>query len=327
MNAGLARMAKTEWGKLSDFDRSRLARSGITAEDWTTLRGIAPAQFKGRELLTPQAIKDGGGGDALAAKVFGLIHDESEFAVVNPDLAARAVTTFGGQQAGTYAGEIARTVMQFKSFPISMFTRHWSRMLEGDHNAADAPLMANRAAYAFALLASTTALGAVATQAKQILSGKDPIDMQKPRFWAKAVAQGGGFGIAGDLFLIDPAGSATDSATTAVKNLAGPTVGTVTDLVLKNITENVWQAAEGKDTQWQAELATWARQQTPGASLWWVKPMIEHGFVNAMNESMSPGYLARVQQRAQKDWGQQYWWAPKDPLPQRAPDLSAATGG
>lgn len=328
MNAGLAKMAKTEWGRLSEFDRSRLSRSGITEADWSALQGVVPAQFKGRELLTPQAIKQSGidGADALAAKVFGLIHDESEFAVVNPDLRTRAVTTFGGQQAGTYGGEIARTVMQFKSFPIAMFTRHWSRLLDGDHGSDGAPLLANRALYAFALMASTTALGAVATQAKQVLQGKDPIDMTKGRFWAKALAQGGGFGIAGDLFLIDPAGSATDSATTAIKNLAGPTVGTVTDLVLKNITENIWQAAEGKDTHWEAELLNWSRQQAPGASLWWLKPMIEHGFVNAMNESMSPGYLSRVQQRAQKDWGQKYWWAPRDALPQRAPDLAAAGG-
>jgi hypothetical protein len=51
----------------------------------------------------------------------------------------------GGQQAGTWGGELARTVMQFKSFPIAMFTRHWARMLEGDHGADGAPLLANRA--------------------------------------------------------------------------------------------------------------------------------------------------------------------------------------
>jgi hypothetical protein len=150
--------------------------------------------------------------------------------------------------------------------------------------------------------------------------------MTKGRFWAKALAQGGGFGIAGDLFLIDPAGSATDSATTAIKNLAGPTVGTAADLVLKNVTENIWQEAEGKDSHWQADLANWAKQQAPGQSLWWVRPMVDHGFANAMNEALSPGYLSRVEQRAAKDWGQRYWWAPRDQMPARAPDLEAAFG-
>lgn len=326
MNAGLARWVKTDWGSLSEFDRSHFTRAGITEADWKLLRETPPTVFKGRELLTPQSILDAGGSSDLAAKVFGFIHDESEFAVVNPDMRTRAIVTAGGMQAGTYPGEIARTVMQFKSFPIAMITRHWSRMLDGDHDAAGAPLLANRAVYGFALLAAVTGLGAIATQEKQLLQGKDPIDMTKGRFWAKALAQGGGFGIAGDLFLIDPASGFADTATTAIKNLAGPTVGSAADLALKAITENIWQAAEGKDTHWEAELFNWAKGQTPGASLWWLRPMLDHGFVNALNESMSPGYLARVQQRAAKDWGQQYWWAPRDTLPARAPDLAAAGG-
>lgn len=326
MNAGLAKMAKSEWGALSGFDQSRLTRAGINEADWKVLNSIEPEQFKGRELMTPQAIKASEHKDAnsIAAKVFGFIHDESEYAVVNPDLATRAIITQGGTQAGTWNGEIARTVAQFKSFPIAMVTRHWARMLEGDHDAQGAPMLANRALYSFALMATATGLGAVATQEKQILQGKDPIDMSKPRFWLKALAQGGGLSIAGDLFLVDPASSSTDAATTAIKNLAGPTVGTVTDLALKVITENIWQAAEGKDTHWEAEAVQWAKAQTPALNLWWLKPMVEHGFTNAMNESLSPGYLSRVQQRAYKDFHQQYWWSPKDQLPQRAPDLGAA---
>lgn len=326
MNAGLARMAKKEWSRLNEFDRDRLVRAGFNEADWKVLNTTPPTNFKGRELLTPQSIKAAGGSDQLAAKLFGFIHDESEFAVVNPDMKTRAIVTMGGQQSGTYSGEIARTVMQFKSFPIAMMTRHWARMFEGDHDAAGAPLLANRFVYGTALLGTALGLGAVATQEKQILQGKDPIDMTKGRFWAKALAQGGGLGIAGDLFLIDPANSATDSATTAIKNLAGPTVGTVADLGLKVITENIWQAADGKDTHWEAELFNWAKGQTPGASLWWLRPALDHGFANALNESMSPGYLARVQQRAARDWGQQYWWAPRDTLPARAPDLTAAGG-
>ena len=329
MNAGLAKMAKSQWADLAEFDRSRLTRAGITEADWSALNSIAPTQFKGRELLTPQAIKESGhaNADAIAAKVFGFIHDESEFAVVNPDMAARAVITQGGQQAGTWNGEIARTVAQFKSFPISMITRHWKRLFEGDQDASGAPMLANRAAYAFALMATTTGLGAVAVQTKQVMQGKDPIDMERGRFWAKALAQGGGLSIAGDLFLIDPATSMGDSSATLAKNILGPTFGAVVgDLLVKNVIENAWQAADGKDTHWEAELANWAKAQTPGASLWWVRPMLEHGVTNQLNESMSPGYLARMKQRAQKDFGQKYWWAPGDTFPARAPDIGAAVG-
>lgn len=323
MNAKVGELSRKAWGELDQFDQVRLQRAGITEADWKVLNALPLEQFKGRELLTPQAIKNAGHQD-LAARVFGFIADESEFAVVNPDLAARSITTMGGQQAGTWGGEFARTITQFKSFPVAMFTRHWRRMFEGDMGADGAPMLANRNVYGFALMTTLLGLGAVATQTKQVLQGKDPIDMEKPRFWAKALAQGGGFGIAGDLFLIDPSSSGSDAAATAIKNLAGPTVGSATELILKNVTENVWQAAEGKDTHWQAEMTKWVQSNTPGANVWWVKPLIDHGFLNSMHESLSPGYLSRVQQRAYKDWGNRYWWAPKDALPQRAPDFEAA---
>jgi hypothetical protein len=325
MNARLASMAKKTWAELDEFDRVRFRRSEITEADWTAMNSIAPTHFKGRELLTPQSILASGHPQAqsIAAKVFGFIHDESEFAVVNPNLATRAVQTWGGLEAGTKAGELARTTMQFKSFPIAMMTRHWARMLEGNLGTSDAPMLANRTAYAFALAATLTGLGAIAVQEKQILAGKDPIDMSKGRFWIKALTQGGGFSIFGDLFLVDPSGSPGDAMGTLAKNILGPTFGSVGELFTKNV-ENVWQEAAGKDSHWQVELFKWAKAQTPAANLWWLKPLVEHGFTNAMNESMSPGYLARQQQRAAKEWGQRWWWAPKDKVPQRAPDLTAA---
>jgi hypothetical protein len=323
MNAGLARMTRKAWGELAEFDRSRLQRAGITDVDWAKLNAIPLQNFNGRQLLTPQAIKTAGHQN-LAARVFGFIADESEYAVVNPDLATRAVITMGGQQAGTWGGEIARTVMQFKSFPIAMITRHWARMLEGTHGADGAPILANRSAYGFALMTTLMGLGAVATQEKQMLQGKDPIDMTKPRFWAKALAQGGGLGIAGDMLLVDPSGSPGDATATAIKNLAGPTVGSATELLLKDVVENIWQAAKGKDTHWGAELASWVKSNTPAGNLWWAKPFIDHGFMNAINESLSPGYLSRMKDRAYKDWNQRMWWAPNEAVPGRAPDLGAA---
>ena len=329
MNAGLARMAQKTWGALDDFDRVRLQRAGITEADWQTLNAVPLSQFNGRQLLTPQAIK-GAGQPELAARVFAFINDEAEMAVLAPDMATLAITTWGGQQAGTWPGELGRTLMQFKSFPIAMITRHWRRMLEGSNGADGAPLLANRYTYAMALAVTTVGLGAIATQAKQMLAGKDPIDMTDPdtsaRFWAKATVQGGGLSIMGDLFLTDPGASFGDQAANAIKNIAGPTVGSAFELVYKNIAGNVWEAAQGKDTHWQAEAASWVKSNTPGASVWWVKPAIEHGFLNAMNENLSPGYLSRMQQRAYKDWQARYWWAPQDGLPDRAPDLAGAFG-
>ncbi len=330
MNAKMAELSRKAWGELHEFDRVRFERAGITEADWAVLNTVQLESFKGRELLTPQGIKQAGH-PGLAARLMGFIDDEADHAIVSPDMATRAITTMGGQQAGTFGGEIARTVTQFKAFPISMFTRHWSRMLEGNMGADGAPRLANRAVYGFAMMATLLGLGAVSFQSKQVLQGKDPIDMDPTtgtgaRFWARAVATGGGLGIAGDMLLVDPQGGAGDATATFTKNFAGPAIGTAGELLAKNIVENAWQAAEGKDTHWQAELLNWAKSNTPGASLWWVKPFMEHGFLNAVNENLSPGYLARVQDRARKDWGQKMWWVPRDALPARAPDILGAFG-
>lgn len=325
MNAKLGEMTRKPWSKLDKFDQNRLAAAGIAEADWQVLNVVPLQPWKGRQLLTPSAIADAGH-VGLAQRVLGFIDNEADFAVVSPDMTARAITTIGGQQAGTYGGELARTVTQFKAFPITMFTRHWRRMLDdvgGEFTAA------NRLMYGGAMMATLLGLGALSFQAKQVLAGKDPINMDPStgtgaRFWARAMTTGGGMGIAGDLFLVDPNSGSGDAVATFVKNLAGPAIGTVGELLAKNIVENAWQAAEGKDTHWQAELVNWSRSNTPGASLWWAKPVLEHTFLNAVNENLSPGYLSRVEQRAHKDWGQRYWWKPRDETPQRSPDWGKA---
>lgn len=325
MNAAMAKMAKSEWGALAERDRARLQRSGITEQDWQSLRQVKPTMFKGRELLTPDNIR-AAGDDALAQKVFGFVFDESEYAVVNPDLTTRAVMTFGGQQAGTVPGEIARTAMQFKSFPIAMISRHWRRMMEGDLGPDGTPVAVNRMAYGAAMLLTTTALGMVAFQAKQVLAGKDPVDPdENPKVWLRALAQGGGLAIVGDMFLADSFGG--DVVSGFAKSVIGPTFGTAAELALKVGKQNVEEAALGKDTDWEAELFSWAKSNTPGQNLWWLKPAVDHSFMNAVHENLSPGYLARVKQRATKTYrGQQYWWAPEDAFPARAPDLEQAIG-
>ena len=325
MNAKLGELTRMEWGALDKRDQILFERAGITEADWGVLNSVPLDAFKGRQLLTPQAIKQAGH-LGLAERVFGFIANEGETAVVNPDLTVRAITTMGGQQAGTWGGELARTITQFKAFPISMFTRHWSRMLD-DINGERTAM--NRVAYGSALMVTLLGLGALSYQSKQLLQGKDPINMNPTtgtglRFWARSLATGGGLGIAGDMLLVDPQGSAGDATANFVKTLAGPAIGSAGEFLAKDVVENVWQAAEGKDTHWQAELLNWAKSNTPGASLWWVKPFMDHAFMNAVNENLSPGYLSKTQERAYKDWQQRYYFKPNETTPGRAPDLSRA---
>jgi hypothetical protein len=262
----------------------------------------------------------------VVAKVLGLITDESEYAVVNPDLATRTFQSGAGTSRGTVRGELARSVMQFKSFPVAMISKHWRRMLDTPQGLEGAPVLANKLMYGASMMVSLTVLGGIAYQMKQITQGKDPVDMTTPKFWTRAMAQGGGLGIVGDFLLTDPTENPGDSTANAIKNVAGPTVGSAFDIVGKLGVENVYQAAHGKDTHLGAETLRVARGHLPYVNLWYAKAALDHAGLHALQENLSPGYLGKMQQRARKDWNQDYWWKPGTGGPDRAPDLSA-TGG
>jgi hypothetical protein len=326
MMQGVGRLHGKSWAQLAEYDRWRLGTKGLTEDDWAVIQAAQPVQHRGADIVTPDAIYATGDPRAaeVAAKYLGMIADESEVAILNPDLATRAITSGGGMQRGTVPGELARSVAQFKSFPIAMVSRHWRRMLDTPQGLEGAPVVANRLMYAGAMMVSLSAIGAVAFQTKQIVSGKDPVDMTTPKFWARAVAQGGGLGFVGDLLLGDTTDdrSPLDSFSRAIM---GPSYGSAAD-VYELTKGNIDEKLAGKSTHAGAETLRFVRSHVPLVNLWYAKLALDHAVLHALQENLSPGYLARIRNKARKDWGQDYWWRPGDDSPERAPDLSAIGG-
>lgn len=325
--AGVGRLAKTEWAKLTEYDRWRMESKGLTEADWEVIRAAQPEQLRDQDMITPDGIYATGDPRAaeVVARYLGMISDESEVAILNPDLATRAITTAGGAQAGTLKGELARAVMQFKSFPIAMMSRHWRRMLDTPQGLEGAPLTANRLAYAGAMLMSLTALGAIAFQTKQLVSGKDPVDMTTPKFWGRALAQGGGLGFFGDMLLSDTTED-RGQLDTLGRAFLGPSFGSAADLW--ELTKgNLDEVIAGKDTHAGAEALRFARGHLPLVNLWYSKAALDHAGLHALQENLSPGYLQRMRTRARKDWNQDYWWQPGTGLPERGPSFEQIAGG
>lgn len=322
----IGRMRQTDWGKLTQYDRWRMGQHGITEADWAVIQAAQPVVHNGADFVTPDAIYATGSARAgeVVAKYIGMLVDESEVAVLNPDLATRAITTAGASRAGTIDGELWRAVMQFKSFPIAMISRHWRRMLETPQGLEGAPLMANRYAYAGAMMVSLTALGAIAFQIKQVVSGKDPVDMTTPKFWTRAVAQGGGLGFMGDIFLGDTTEDRSPLDSFG-RLLLGPSFGSAAELW--ELTKgNVDELSAGKDTHAGAEALRFVRSHVPLVNLWYAKAALDHAGLHALYENLSPGYLERIQGRARRDWSQDFWWAPGDGLPERSPSFEEIAG-
>lgn len=215
-------------------------------------------------------------------------------------------------QKGTVGGELWRSVMLFKSFPVAMLTRHWQRMLTDETMGSGSRMM-----YASTLLSGLLVMGYVAGVAKDISKGKDPKDVTDPRTWGAAFMQGGGLGILGDFFLQDT----TRYGNSMVATLSGPLASTAED-AFKLTIGNVHQAARGDDTKTAAEAIRFLQSNTPMANLWYARAAIDRLLVHNLQEMANPGYLRRMEQRAKKDTGQSFWWQPGQAVPQRAPDIS-----
>ena len=338
MMQGFARKVGKEWAKLDEWDRFLMARKGITEEDWAIITKAEPTERNGAKYLTRDSIMaTGDGAEVAATKWMAFVSDESQFAIINPDMATRAIATGGGMPAGTLRGEAMRSFMQFKSFPTAMITRHWGRLFDTPQGMEGAPAgfgaqteggaAINRIAVMAGLNVSLMMLGAIVLQEKSILSGKDPYDMTEPKFWEKAMGQGGGLGYVGDFLTKDPTEQRGNNFEQAGGVLLGPAGGAVAGLAGDLMLTNAWEATKGKDTHAGAEALRWTASQTPYIGLWQVKGAFDHWFLHNAQEAVNPNYLARMKSRAMKDWNTEYFWQPGEMLPDRAPDFSKAIGG
>ena len=241
--------------------------------------------------------------DALT-KLLATVLEETDVAVMRPDTQTSFMSRrFGGK--GTWPGELYNSVFQFKSFPIAVFMKHIAERGMGQETVG------GKAAYIASLMAMTTVLGALSQSASDLLNGKDirnydPTSEFGGRNWIGALLKGGSLGIYGD-FLFSATTQHNDQG--PMSALLGPTAGLVDD-AYKLIAGNLYKNIEGKHTNFGSNLVQFIKGNTPGASLWYVKGALDHLVFHNLQEMARPGYLAQMQQRARKEFGQSYWWTP-----------------
>lgn len=297
-----------------------LKSKGITEQDFSVWK-LADQEDWGKgnnTMLTPEsimripddAVKHLGAPERVKfeamRKLLGAVAEEVDMAVITPGAREKMITG-GGLQRGTWKGELVRSVFLFKSFPISVVMRHWSR-------AMGMPSAGGRAAYIGAFIASTTILGALSQQLNDMASGRNPREMtgeDAPKFWLGALLKGGGLGLYGDFLLSNH----TRYGGGALASMLGPVAGLVDDVVKlgQGIPLN---AVEGKPEQTGGDLVKLGKGLIPGANLWYAKAALDHMIFNQLQEYFSPGYLRKVEQRSKKNFNQTYWWRPQDVTPQ-----------
>ncbi len=318
--------------KLDPVDNRVLLSKGVTDTDFQVWKKAKLEDWGdgNKTMLTPEAIYRisdtdlQGMGDPqrlreqAATKLLAHTLEETDVAIIEPGIKERVITG-ANIQRGTWKGELVRSFFLFKSFPLAMIARHWERGMS-------LPTLGGKAKYIGTLMAATTVAGVVSLQINELLNGRDPRNLNPfekggVRNWIAAMLKGGSLGIYGDFLFSE----STQHGQSPVASVMGPVIGTAESAF--NLTQgNMLQAAQGKDTHFGAELVKFGKGMTPGASLWYAKGALDHLVYHQMQEYFSPGYLSNMRARAQRDFGQRFYWEGGEPLPQRAPDFGAMIG-
>jgi hypothetical protein len=114
---------------------------------------------------------------------------------------------------------------------------------------------------------ATTVMGALGEQLSQISKGRDPINIEDPKFWAQAAMRGGGVGIFGDFLFQDQNRYGGGMLAT----LAGPVLGGQLPAAFNLTVGNIQQVVADDRTNAGRELSRFIRQNAPGYSLWYAR--------------------------------------------------------
>lgn len=301
------------WATLNPRFRRMFERYGFGEGDWNSIRSTPLEESKGAQWILPGNVDP-----THSQRLAEMILTEAEFAVPTSSLRVQAAVNARFHK-GSVPGEIGRSVLQFRGFPLQLFWMHGRRMLEaGGKDALE---------YAATLFISSTVMGALAYQLKQIVAGKDPVNMdpsENPSFIAKAAFQGGGLGIMGDFI-----NSATSrSGTSSLATQLGPTASTLDDLLgfaaVRRDEQGTIHVGPGHKGKALRQLV---QNNTPGSSLWYARLAFSREVLDKLQASIDPDYYQsfnRMEKRAQQD-GTRYYWRPGQTTPDRAPDLTNAT--
>jgi hypothetical protein len=288
--------------------RRMLERYGLGEQDWDTIRSAPLTESGGAHWILPESLPQ-----HLSQRLSELILAESNMAVPTSSLRVNAAMN-ARLHKGSAVGELGRAVLQFKGFPIQLFYMHGRRALASGAGGA--------LEYAATLYIASTLMGAVSLQLKQVIGGKDPLDMTDPQFWIKASFQGGGLGIVGDFVNAATSRLGKDFWTT----MLGPQAGAIDDI--RQVGTAGYQDYTKGTHKTPDALRRLIQNNLPGSTLWYAKLAVQRTIMDQLQAEIDPDYydsFDRMEKRARQD-GTQYYWRPGQRAPDRAPDLANATG-
>lgn len=306
---------------INQADHGVLASKGISETDWQVWKRAEPEMWGKYPMLTPKAVHaipdsalaELGDPQALrrhaATSLLAHTLEEAGMGAMDTGARQRVALNFGTTK-GTWGGELLRSALLFKSFAASMMMKHWAR-------AATMPGAGSKFGYVAPLIVYGTLIAALGNQIRNVLAGRDPQNMASVPFWGSAVLRGGGLGFYGD-FLYD---EFTEHDTSLAAAVGGP-MATTGEEIWKLTGAAAIHHLKGERTDEGGNLIRFAKENIPVLNLWYTQAAMDHILWNQMQEAASPGYLDRMEAKAEAMKGTSWYWRPEDTAPVRAPDLS-----
>jgi hypothetical protein len=270
------------------------------------MNGVSEAALQDYVRATGRAVSETSVANArrdLSDRLRNLIIDQAMTAVIEPDVRSRYFW-MRGTRPGTFWGETARFIGQFKGFPTALTRQVFGREIygRGYNSMADYLRRGKGDMLGLAqMIVAMTAFGYIAMVAKDTLKGKTPRPPDDPQTWLAAMLQGGALGIYGDFLL----GQSNRFGRNILDTMAGPTLGTIGDL-----DELRQRAMRGDDTASSAFRLLIAN--TPFLNLFYLRTTLDYLILYQIQEALDPGSLRRMERRVEREQGQEFLIAPSE---------------
>jgi len=320
----LGRQVEQEFGEIEPHQQAGLAAYGIGPEEWRLLRGASdPSLVNGRRWLVPSDAlgTDKGAAEALL-KARGELGEKAEPAAIDRavqrfqwdlgdklgmylnDAADRGAVRAGARERAMAYGNLRpgdksyylwRALGQFKMWPLAAVNQILGRDIAMSLSRKE--MVGNLGA----LLALSTAGGALRMMVNDAAVGRPQRDYSNPMTLLAGLAQGGGLGIYGDFLF----GETSRLGSGLIGTAAGPIGGDADRLIaLYNRWRDDLKTAPDKALQhlWP-DLAHFAVGHVPFANLVYLKGTLDYLLWYHLYEAASPGWWERTNRRFAREQG------------------------
>lgn len=300
-----------------------LTSRGFTAKDWDVVRAAPTWEPEtGAAFLRPMDVPD----RELALRLGEAIELETRFAVPETTLWTRA-KLIGESRPGTVVGEARRSWAMFRSFTLTSAHLYAEEIALRGQRLGLSPFMSSAVGLG-GLFVFLTLTGGLTVQLRALASGKDPRQMDDPKFWAEAALTGGGLWMVGDFIF------AAEQRTDGQLDSFGPVgaaAGDAYDGSIGNVVDVSSGIVDGQSPQEAVDNAHLGRDASgalrryvPGSNVWWLRAMWNRSVVDQVQRMLDPeadAEFRRQQERLEREYDQGQWWPAGSAAPQRAPSV------